>query len=93
MSVIKMEMDSLAEALFDDILTTLREEDRNPKRATGILVCDIDTDESDLVKECFRSGLSVAVEPVRFDPEVPRLEVGNITVVGTQAIKYFLVTR
>jgi hypothetical protein len=58
-----------------------------------ILVCDIDTDESDLVKECFHAGLPVYVEPVRFDPEVPRLEIGNITVVGTEAIKEFLATR
>lgn len=59
----------------------------------GVLVVDEGSDASPLLEACFEHRFPVAVNFVRHDPSVPRIEMSSEEVVGESEIRYFLASR
>ncbi len=66
---------------------------RAAKKTSAVLVVNEDEDASSLVTACFEHRFPVAVELVRHDPCVPRIEMTSRRIVGEQEILNFLVNR
>ena len=67
--------------------------DRAANMTDAVLVVDEGTDASSLVEACFEKRFSVAVDLVRHDPLVPRIDTGSQQIVGSTAIRKFLASR
>ncbi len=66
---------------------------RAANMTSAVLVLDEDTDATGLVEECFEHHLPVAVDLVRHDPCVPRIEIASREIVGEGPIRSFLANR
>ena len=60
---------------------------------SGVLVVDEESDARPLLVACFESRFPVAVNYVRHDPSVPRIETSSEEVVGEPEIRHFLASR
>ena len=67
--------------------------DRAANMTEAVLVVDEGDDASSLVEACFEKRFPVAVDLVRHDPSVPRIETGSRDIIGRSAINRFLSSR
>ena len=66
---------------------------RATNMTSAVLVVDEGGDASSLMKACFEHRFPVAVDLVRHDPCVPRIETTSKKIVGEPEIRYFLKSR
>ncbi len=66
---------------------------RATNMTSGVLVVNEDEDSTLLVQECFEHRFPVAVDLVRHDPDVPRIETASQQIVGQARIRSFLASR